>query len=95
MARYRTNGPNRWFTFQGVEIYPDGDDGWITPKDTTLLNGGTATAAQVEAAMISAGLVSDDVLRAGQGGVAGFVVSASAPVDADGRPDGTVYIQTA
>lgn len=55
MARYRTHGPNRWFTFQGVEIYPDGDDGWVTPP-----------SAQVEAAMIAAGLVSDDVVRVSQ-----------------------------
>jgi len=49
MARYRTSGPNRWFTFDGTEYYPD-DTGWITPPN-----------AAVESAMINAGLIADCV----------------------------------
>jgi len=49
MARYRTSGPNRWFTLDGTEYYPD-DTGWITPPN-----------AAVESAMINAGLIADCV----------------------------------
>lgn len=65
-----------------------------SPDDVATLDAG------VETRLKSAGIARDSAEVDGPflgvgNGVAGVVVSEDAPSDADGRPDGTIYIQTA
>lgn len=64
-------------------------DGSVTIQDNTgaITRGGTAVA-KVDGTGKTVGIVGKD-------GVDFLVVSAIDPVNTDGRPDGTIYIQTA
>lgn len=64
-------------------------DGSVTIQDNTgTITRGATAVAKVDEAGKTVGIV-------GRDGKDFLVVSADAPSDDDGRPDGTIYIQTA
>lgn len=88
-----------------VELYAPTNTGRVTASNGltyTISNGKVRVPRSVASGLVASGYIYEppsevDIAGASAGEVnsAFVVVSASAPSNADGRPDGTVYIQSA